>query len=57
MASVLVEEFNSEVKKNKRKLRGIKKMFVSKLEFAQHKRQVNRIIEMQRLKLKLLEIA
>lgn len=30
-------------------------MFVSKLEFAQHKRQVNRIIEMQRLKLKLLE--
>lgn len=28
---------------------------VSKLEFAQHKRQVNRIIEMQRLKLKLLE--
>jgi hypothetical protein len=55
MASVLVEEFNSEVKKNKRKLRGIKKMFVSKLEFAQHKRQVNRIIEMQRLKLKLLE--
>lgn len=41
--------------KNKRKLRGIKKMFVSKLEFAQHKRQVNRIIEMQRLKLKLLE--
>lgn len=55
MASVLVEEFNSEVKKNKRKLRGIKKMFVSKLEFAQHKRQVNRIIKMQRLKLKLLE--
>lgn len=55
MASVLVEEFNSEVKKNKRKLRGIKKMFVSKLEFAQHKRQVIRIIEMQRLKLKLLE--
>ena len=55
MASVLVEEFNSEVKKNKRKLQGIKKMFVSKLEFAQHKRQVNRIIEMQRLKLKLLE--
>lgn len=30
-------------------------MFVSKLEFAQHKRQVIRIIEMQRLKLKLLE--
>lgn len=30
-------------------------MFVSKLEFAQHKRLVNRIIEMQRLKLKLLE--
>lgn len=30
-------------------------MFVSKLEFAQHKRQVTRIIEMQRLKLKLLE--
>lgn len=30
-------------------------MFVSKLEFAQHKRQVNRIIEMRRLKLKLLE--
>ena len=29
-------------------------MFVSELEFAQHKRQVNRIIEMQRLKLKLL---
>lgn len=55
MASVLVEEFNSEVKKNKRKLRGIKKLFVSKLEFAQHKRQVNRIIEMQKLKLKLLE--
>lgn len=55
MASVLVEEFNSEVKKNKRKLRGIKKMFVSELEFAQHKRQVNRIIEMQRLKFKLLE--
>lgn len=27
MASVSVEEFNSEVKKNKRKLRGIKKMF------------------------------
>lgn len=55
MASVLVEEFNSEVKKNKRKLRGIKKMFVSKLEFAQHKRQVNRIIEIQEIKLKLLE--
>ena len=30
-------------------------MFVSKLEFAQHKRQVNRIIEIQELKLKLLE--
>lgn len=30
-------------------------MFVSKLEFVQHKRQVIRIIEMQRLKLKLLE--
>lgn len=30
-------------------------MFVSKLEFAQHKRQVNRIIEMQRRELKLLE--
>jgi hypothetical protein len=30
-------------------------MFVSELEFAQHKRQVNRIIEMQRLKFKLLE--
>lgn len=30
-------------------------MFVSKLEFAKHKRQVNRIIEIQELKLKLLE--
>lgn len=30
-------------------------MFVSKLEFAQHKRQVNRIIKIQELKLKLLE--
>lgn len=33
----------AQLYKNKRKLRGIKKMFVSELEFAQHKRQVNRI--------------
>lgn len=55
MASVLVEEFNSEVKKNKRKLRGIKKMFVSEVEFMLHKKQLNRIIKIQELKLKLLE--
>jgi hypothetical protein len=55
MASVLVEEFNSEVKKNKRKLRGIKKMFVSEVEFMLHKKQLNRIIRIQELKLKLLE--
>lgn len=30
-------------------------MFVSKLEFAQHKRQLNRILEIERLKLKILE--
>lgn len=54
MASVLVEEFNSEVKK-KRKLRGIKKMFVSEVEFMLHKKQLNRIIKIQELKLKLLE--
>lgn len=51
MASVLVEEF----KKNKRKLRGIKKMFVSEVEFMLHKKQLNRIIKIQELKLKLLE--
>lgn len=55
MASVLVEEFNSEVKKNKRKLRGIKKMFVSEVEFMLHKKQLNRVIKIQELKLKLLE--
>lgn len=55
MASVLVEEFNSEVKKNKRKLQGIKKMFVSEVEFMLHKKQLNRIIKIQELKLKLLE--
>lgn len=55
MASVLVEEFNSEVKKNKRKLRGIKKMFVSEVEFMLHKKQLNRAIKIQELKLKLLE--
>lgn len=55
MASVLVEEFNSEVKKNKRKLRDIKKMFVSEVEFMLHKKQLNRIIKIQELKLKLLE--
>lgn len=55
MASVLVEEFNSEVKKNKRKLRSIKKMFVSEVEFMLHKKQLNRIIKIQELKLKLLE--
>lgn len=54
MASVLVEEFNSEVK-NKRKLRGIKKMFVSEVEFMLHKKQLNRVIKIQELKLKLLE--
>lgn len=55
MASVLVEEFNSEVKKNKRKLQGIKKMFVSEVEFMLHKKQLNRVIKIQELKLKLLE--
>lgn len=50
MASVLVEEFNSEVKKNKRKLRGIKKMFVSEVEFMLHKKQLNRVIKIQELK-------
>lgn len=55
MASVLVEEFNSEVKKNKRKLRDIKKMFVSEVEFMLHKKQLNRVIKIQELKLKLLE--
>lgn len=40
MASILVEEFNSEVKKNKRKLRGIKKMFVSEVEFMLHKKAI-----------------
>lgn len=55
MASVLVEEFNSEIKKNKRKLRGIKKMFVSEVEFMLHKKQLYRIIKIQELKLKLLE--
>lgn len=54
MASVLVEEFNSEVK-NKRKLRGIKKMFVSEVEFMLHKKQLNRMIKIQELKFKLLE--
>lgn len=42
MASVLVEEFNSE-EKNKRKLRGIKKMFVSEVEFMLHKKQLKRM--------------
>lgn len=55
MASVIVEEFNSDVKKNKRKLRGIKKMFVSEVEFMLHKKQLNRVIKIQELKLKLLE--
>lgn len=55
MASVLVEEFNSEVKKIKEKLQGIKKMFVSEVEFMLHKKQLNRIIKIQELKLKLLE--
>lgn len=41
--------------KNKRKLRGIKKMFVSEVEFMLHKKQLNRIIKIQELKLKLLE--
>lgn len=45
MASVLVEEFNSEVKK-------IKENYV---EFMLHKKQLNRIIKIQELKLKLLE--
>lgn len=39
----------------KRKLRGIKKMFVPELEFELHKRQLNRILEIERLKLKILE--
>lgn len=55
MASVLVEEFNLEVKKIKEKLRGIKKMFVSEVEFMLHKKQLNRVIKIQELKLKLLE--
>lgn len=46
---------SSEVKKNKRKLQGIKKMFVSEVEFMLHKKQLNRIIKIQELKLKLLE--
>lgn len=36
-------------------LRGIKKMFVSEVEFMLHKKQLNRIIRIQELKLKLLE--
>ena len=47
MASVLVEEF--------KKIKGIKKMFVSEVEFMLHKKQLNRIIKIQELKLKLLE--
>ena len=35
--------------------RGIKKMFVSEVEFMLHKKQLNRIIKIQELKLKLLE--
>lgn len=54
MASVIVEEFNSEVKKIKENYEG-KKMFVSELEFELHKRQLNRILEIERLKLKILE--
>lgn len=54
MASVLVEEFNSEVKKIKENYEG-EKMFVSELEFELHKRQLNRILEIERLKLKILE--
>lgn len=46
MASVLVEEFNSEVKK-------IKENY--EVEFMLHKKQLNRIIKIQELKLKLLE--
>lgn len=45
MASVLVEEFNSEVKK-------IKENYV---EFMLHKKQLKRVIKIQELKLKLLE--
>ena len=54
MASVLVEEFNSEVKKIKENYEG-EKMFVSELEFELHKKQLNRVIKIQELKLKLLE--
>lgn len=54
MASVLVEEFNSEVKKIKENYEGVK-MFVSEVEFMLHKKQLNRIIKIQELKLKLLE--
>lgn len=54
MASVLVEEFNSEVKKTKENYEG-KKMFVSEEDFMLHKRQLNRILEIERLKLKILE--
>ena len=35
--------------------RGIKKMFVSEVEFMLHKKQLNRVIKIQELKLKLLE--
>lgn len=54
MASVLVEEFNSEVKKIKENYEGVK-MFVSEVEFMLHKKQLNRIIKIQELKLKLLK--
>lgn len=55
MASVISRRIQFRGQKNKRKLRGIKKMFVSEVEFMLHKKQLNRIIRIQELKLKLLE--